>query len=89
MDIFKKETMHTETEIFQQPDVWIKIFELVKGMSGSLSQFLSPILSDKNASILLTGAGSSAFIGEALQLPIARARLSHNRLTNNGFGHPP
>jgi len=65
--------MHTETEIFQQPDVWIKIFELVKGMSGSLSQFLSPILSDKNASILLTGAGSSAFIGEALQLPIARA----------------
>lgn len=73
MDIFNKEEIHTEIEIFQQPDVWIKVFELIKSSKGELSQFLAPILSDKKTSILLTGAGSSAFIGEALKLAIARA----------------
>lgn len=67
------EVTYTETEIFQQPKVWLKVFELVKSKSDELSQFLLPIRQNKEASIVLTGAGSSAFIGEALHLPISKA----------------
>ncbi len=71
--VLPDELTYTETEIFQQPRVWLKVFELIKSKRNELSQFLLPIIDNKETSLILTGAGSSAFIGESIQLPISKA----------------
>lgn len=55
----------TSKEIFGQPALWAEVYEQIKDQREDIEQFLHPILNQKNVQILLTGAGSSAFIGEA------------------------
>lgn len=57
---------HTRKEIWGQPDLWQKVFEKVKVEKDSLSSFINDAVSNKNLNIILTGAGSSAFIGLSL-----------------------
>ncbi|SKB70717.1 SIS domain-containing protein [Dyadobacter psychrophilus] len=56
---------HTQREILSQPELWQEVYLLIKEESAAIASFLSPILQKKNLSILLTGAGTSGFIGEA------------------------
>ncbi|UJH90184.1 SIS domain-containing protein [Antarcticibacterium sp. 1MA-6-2] len=63
----KRSISYTATEIEGQPKLWEKVHELLTSKSEELSNFLSPILQQENLHIILTGAGSSAFIGEAAQ----------------------
>lgn len=56
----------TAREIAQQPAVWPEIEALVAGQRAALDAFLGPLLSRPNLRIVLTGAGTSAFIGECL-----------------------
>lgn len=58
---------NTYTEIFAQPDLWLEVYALIQDQRQQLQDFLRPILTQKNLRIILTGAGSSAFIGEAAQ----------------------
>jgi tagatose-6-phosphate ketose/aldose isomerase len=58
--------IHTEREIWGQPDLWKKVYEKVQNEKESLSGFLNNVTSHKNLHIILTGAGSSAFIGLSL-----------------------
>ena len=58
---------NTYTEIFAQPDLWLEVYALIQNQKQQLQDFLRPILAQKNLRIILTGAGSSAFIGEAAQ----------------------
>lgn len=62
-----KENNVTRQEIFGQPELWMDVLKALKEGEKELSGFLSPLLSRKELSIVLTGAGSSAFIGEAAQ----------------------
>jgi tagatose-6-phosphate ketose/aldose isomerase len=55
----------TAREILQQPDVWNEIDELVSG-DARLGAFLEPLLGNAALRIVLTGAGTSGFIGECL-----------------------
>jgi tagatose-6-phosphate ketose/aldose isomerase len=55
----------TKTEIFGQPQLWDKVYDLLVDHKKDLLLFLEPILTKENLNIILTGAGSSAFIGEA------------------------
>jgi tagatose-6-phosphate ketose/aldose isomerase len=57
---------HTAHEIAQQPDVWEAVHRLVTRRRGALDAFLSPLLALPELRIVLTGAGSSAFIGQCL-----------------------
>jgi len=56
----------TAREIAQQPHVWPQIDALVTENRATLDAFLGPLLARANLRIVLTGAGTSAFLGECL-----------------------
>ena len=56
---------YTKTEIFGQPTLWSSIYQLLLERKVEINKFLKPVLEVENLQIILTGAGSSAFIGEA------------------------
>ena len=68
----------TEREISQQPDVWRETGRIVAGRRAELDAFLGPLLALPDLRIVLTGAGTSAFVGEVAAPGLAR-RL-HRRI---------
>lgn len=65
MDLERISTIHTRNEIKGQPDLWInttKTFDF-----DQLKKFLDPLYQKRDLNIILTGAGSSAFIGETVE----------------------
>ena len=67
----------TAREIAQQPRIWREVVELMKKDSSGLADFLTPLLQRRDLRIVLTGAGSSSYIGECLAPAIVRR---HGRL---------
>jgi tagatose-6-phosphate ketose/aldose isomerase len=63
----------TTREIAQQPEVWPKIASQVSS-DAELAHFLQPLLANPALRIVLTGAGSSSYIGKCLAPALARAR---------------
>ncbi|WP_108423638.1 SIS domain-containing protein [Flagellimonas amoyensis] len=57
---------NTELEIAAQPRLWLETFSIVEKQRLEISAFLNNCLTSKDLDIILTGAGSSAFIGEVL-----------------------
>jgi tagatose-6-phosphate ketose/aldose isomerase len=60
----------TAREIAQQPESWIRTQELLGRHAAPIAGFLAPLLAQPGLRIILTGAGSSAFIGECLAPPL-------------------
>jgi tagatose-6-phosphate ketose/aldose isomerase len=65
----------TAREIAQQPASWLHTQDVIRGHAASLGGFLDPLLARADLRIILTGAGSSAFIGECLA-PLLLRRLN-------------
>lgn len=61
----------TAREIAQQPPVWAEVALLAASQRATLDQFLVPLLLDPSIRIILTGAGTSSFIGDCLAPAIA------------------
>lgn len=53
----------TVSEISQQPEVWRKAAAIVAAEKEQLDVFLAPLLGKPELRIILTGAGTSAFVG--------------------------
>ncbi len=68
----------TERELSRQPDVWLEAGRIVAARRAELDAFLAPLLAEPDLRIVLTGAGSSAFVGEVAAPALAR-RL-HRRI---------
>ena len=64
----------TAREICQQPRVWREAYAAVDARREAISHWLDPLLCNSNLRIILSGAGTSSFIGEALKPWL------HNRL---------
>jgi tagatose-6-phosphate ketose/aldose isomerase len=64
----------THREILQQPDVWREVARIVRGRRAELDEFLTPLLAREDLRVVLTGAGTSAFIG-TIAAPAIGARL--------------
>ena len=64
----------TAREIAQQPEMWRQVAELVRRERAGLEQLLAPLLANEPLRIILSGAGTSAFIGACLA-PALGARL--------------
>jgi tagatose-6-phosphate ketose/aldose isomerase len=64
----------TAREIAQQPASWLRTESLVREHAEDAAAFLGPLLARADLRIILTGAGSSAFIGECLA-PLLLRRL--------------
>src|SRR5450755_1617082 len=62
----------TAGEVLQQPRIWAQIETAIAGEAVRLGAFLEPLLKLPNLRILLTGAGTSAHIGECLAPTLAR-----------------
>ena len=58
---------HTAKEIGQQPQLWKKVWQLLSDKKEELVTFLNQAYKEDGMSILLTGAGTSSFIGNVLQ----------------------
>lgn len=56
----------TAQEIAQQPAVWGRVHQVVTEQRLELVAFLKPLLAQRSLRIILTGAGTSAFIGQCL-----------------------
>jgi tagatose-6-phosphate ketose/aldose isomerase len=57
---------HTAREIAQQPEAWRQTQSLLTAERARLERFLAPLLASRDLRIILTGAGSSAYIGQCL-----------------------
>ncbi len=57
---------NTESEIASQPELWVKLYSEFQSVKSQLKKYLNDLLNEKDTRIILTGAGSSAFIGEVL-----------------------
>ena len=63
----------TAREILQQPQVWQKIAAQLASGHGALSGFLAPLLQLPDLRIVLSGAGTSSYVGECLAPALAQA----------------
>lgn len=63
---------HTAREIAHQPAVWQTVYGQLQAERPSLEAFLNPLLALPDLRIVLTGAGSSAFIGQCLAPALLR-----------------
>jgi tagatose-6-phosphate ketose/aldose isomerase len=63
----------TAREISQQPSVWADIERLMAESRAALHACLDPLLRRPDLRVVLTGAGTSAFVGECLAPGLTRA----------------
>lgn len=61
----------TAREIAQQPEVWRQVVALAT-TGSAVHRFLAPLLGNPALRIVLTGAGSSAFVGDCLAPALTR-----------------
>jgi tagatose-6-phosphate ketose/aldose isomerase len=62
----------TAREISQQPNTWALIQQLIAGDAAASRAFLGPLMRRSDLRIVLTGAGTSAFVGECVAPALAR-----------------
>jgi tagatose-6-phosphate ketose/aldose isomerase len=62
----------TAREIAQQPDVWPRVAGLIAREQARLDGFLVPLIGNPRLRIVLSGAGTSAFIGACLAPALLR-----------------
>ncbi|MFC6276849.1 SIS domain-containing protein [Psittacicella hinzii] len=62
----KTQATFTATEIAQQPDAWVEALATVHGQATELQYFLERHLTPESQ-IILTGAGTSAFVGRTIK----------------------
>ncbi|MGO5029507.1 SIS domain-containing protein [Candidatus Agathobaculum pullicola] len=73
-----KETMSTFTlnEIYQQPATWKKTCAQIKAHKDELKQFIDQVIACEDFDVILTGAGTSEFVGNAL-FPALTGKLNY------------
>ena len=62
----------TVREIRQQPEVWREVLTGADSWRARAEAFLAPLVRDGDCRIVLTGAGSSAFVGDILAPALGR-----------------
>ncbi|WP_425956080.1 SIS domain-containing protein [Xylanimonas sp. McL0601] len=63
---------HTVHEIAQQPQVWRELGGILAAAQTRLAAEIAPLVHDPQTRIVLTGAGTSAFVGDTLAPALSR-----------------
>ena len=71
-ELSRRRALWTAREIEQQPRVWRRTQEILRGNATGIDAFLKPLLAKNDLRIILTGAGSSAYIGQCLAPELLR-----------------
>ncbi|MGG5463329.1 SIS domain-containing protein [Clostridium sp. B9] len=64
--------IYTATEIYQQPELWKETVEIVESNKDMINDFLDKNLNKENVRVILTGAGTSAYVGDTIYLYLAK-----------------
>ncbi len=84
--IIEHNAVHTTREIHQQPAVWQELVSAFFEQQATYKDFLTAIYNKHDhVRVILTGAGTSAFVGDTLVPELAR----HNRRNNVRFESIP
>lgn len=75
--VVSKHAHYTVEEILRQPTVWKSIYEKIAGRRDEIKKFIEKI--DKKTRVILTGAGSSGFVADALA-PVIRKELGFTQV---------
>lgn len=67
----------TATEIHQQPSTWEKTIEQVRSRAEEIQSFINKVIHQEDYDVILTGAGTSEFVGNALYSYLNR-KLNYN-----------
>jgi len=88
-DLELRQAIHTAREITQQPSLWLDIYDRVRSKTKEIKDFIESSFPDASR-ILLTGAGTSAFIGLSLQGSFFRYLGKHTQAipTTDLVSHP-
>ncbi len=80
---------YTYDEIMQQPRMWLKEYNLLKQESEAIRAFLNGYLK-AGYRVIFTGAGTSAYIGDVLEVAVANTPLHGARsvATTDLITHP-
>ncbi len=62
----------TAKEISNQPDLWNETYSKLLGEKDEILKFIQKFQKEDKPNVILTGAGTSAFIGEVLEGPMQR-----------------
>ncbi|MBV6639263.1 MAG: SIS domain-containing protein [Cyclobacteriaceae bacterium] len=65
-DISSETRSNTFKEISAQPRLWDETYEIILQQKAEIEGFLKPIIGDEQTTVILTGAGTSAYIGDVL-----------------------
>ncbi len=89
-ELKKKGAYHTAKEIDSQPEMWQLSYDRILAAKDTLNIFLKKAIKDPATCIILTGAGSSAFVGESLAgIYQRRLKLSSRSIaTTDILTHP-
>lgn len=81
---------HTAREIVRQPGLWKDIYDEIVSRKNELLEFFQGIEGISDYNIILTGAGSSAYIGEVLESAFIKnvSRYSRAVATTTIVTHP-
>ncbi len=81
---------YTAAEIVQQPRLWQSTWQLLVRQQKLLTAFLMEAFADDDVEIILTGAGTSAFIGDILEGPFQKntKKSTYAVATTNLITHP-
>jgi tagatose-6-phosphate ketose/aldose isomerase len=87
--LLTKGALHTAREIAGQPALWLKTTEKFKKQSTTVFSFIEQALAE-SGQILLTGAGTSAYIGLSLQGVFSnrKQRITRAVATTDILSHP-
>jgi tagatose-6-phosphate ketose/aldose isomerase len=89
-DLRQRGALNTAMEVAGQPLLWQEVYDLIRSQKTALESFLNPLLADGDLRIILSGAGSSAFIGEAAGgvVQTNTGRLTQAIATTDLITHP-
>ncbi len=86
----KKKGTSTKKEIAQQPEMWKKTYDIVFSKRHEIEEFLNKLTLEGEVDMILTGAGSSAFVGNAVYGVMMKDRKQPSRVvpTTELITHP-
>ncbi len=89
-ELEQKGALNTAMEIAGQPMLWQEVYDLVRSQKTAIQKFINPLLADTNLRIILSGAGSSAYIGESAcgLVQANTGRLTQAIATTDLITHP-
>ncbi|WED24950.1 SIS domain-containing protein [Vibrio sp. JC009] len=64
--LLEHKAIHTAREIHQQPELWRQLVGILADKKDEIDAFMQPLKAKRDLRIILTGAGTSAFAGDAV-----------------------